>query len=74
VPDKYGFNHLPDRGRISHRCIEEGCGWPEQDVFVSESDRKRHHQAHIRPRQKEIEKTRLQNLAKARKARQKGAA
>jgi hypothetical protein len=73
MPDKYGFDHLPDKGRIEHRCIEEGCGWPGIGVFVSEADRQRHHRSHTRPlekqRQKEIERQRLKNLAKAREVR-----
>jgi hypothetical protein len=72
VPDKHGFNHLPDRGRISHMCIE--CDWPGHGRFVSEADRIKHARTHERERQKEIEKKRAAALAKARKARREATA
>jgi hypothetical protein len=67
VPDKLGFDHLPHQGGMSHRCIEEGCGWPGFGVFVSEADRARHHRQHERKRQAEIERKREDNLRKARR-------
>lgn len=36
MPDKYGFDHLPDRGLVTVKCVEMGCEigglmweWPE---------------------------------------------
>jgi hypothetical protein len=67
MPDSYGFDHLPNRGNLYHRCIE--CEWPGYGVSVSEADRRRHHLTHTRAMQREQDKERLQNLAKARKMR-----
>ena len=69
MPDRYGFDHLGPH----HRCIEEGCEYPGHGVTLTEKQRRKHHEEHTRPeerrRQREIENTRLRNLAKARKAR-----
>lgn len=74
MPDRFGFDHLPNWGTVTHRCIVEGCEFPGPGIVLTEAERERHHRAHTRPaerkRQKEIENTRLRNLAKARKARQ----
>jgi hypothetical protein len=67
MPDKYGFNHLPDRGVISHACIE--CDWPLPEVrTVSEKERASHQRQHTRAHQREVEAARKQNLAAAQKA------
>lgn len=66
MPDRYHFDHLVDRGQISHRCIEPDCGWPGYGVTVSEKQRARHRAQHERDRQKEIERARRAGLAAAR--------
>jgi hypothetical protein len=65
MPDKYGFDVLPDWGRVTHRCIE--CGWPGPNIIVREKDRERHHRTHVRTTQKEIETKRLDALRSARR-------
>lgn len=65
MPDSYGFNHEPHRGQIFHRCIEcEEFPWGTR---LSEAQRRRHHEKHLRDRQREIERTRQANLAAARR-------
>jgi len=66
MPDKHSFDHLVERGRITHRCIEEGCGWPEETRAVSEEERQRHARQHARARTRAAEKARDAALAKAR--------
>lgn len=44
MPDRFGFEHLPDWGVTSHRCID--CGWPAGKQFVSEEDRAGHYKHH----------------------------
>ena len=65
MPDGYGFDHLPFRGQVIHRCIE--CEWPGWGVNVSEADRQRHSRAHAKQTAKQKEAERLANLAKARR-------
>jgi hypothetical protein len=60
MPDKFRFNHLPNSGVISHRCID--CDWPPEDRFVSEKDRAKHQQQHEREHARETEAARKQNL------------
>lgn len=67
MPDRFGFNHLPDRGQVSHICIE--CDWPGHGICVTEEDREKHARSHARQIAKEQKAERLANLAKARKAR-----
>ena len=64
MPDSTGFDHLTDWGRVHHRCID--CGWPPEDRFVGDHEREVHHARHERERQKDIERRRRENLAKAR--------
>ena len=65
MPDGYGFDHLPHRGKLMHSCIE--CGWPGWGVIVSEADRERHHLGHVREAKRAAEKRQRENLALARK-------
>jgi hypothetical protein len=65
MPDKFGFDVLPDRGNVFHRCIE--CGWPGYGINVAEKDRERHHRTHARATQREIEAKRLDALRSARR-------
>ena len=65
IPDSYGFNHEPHHGRMFHRCIE--CDEYPFGVFVSETERKRHHAKHERDRQRQLERTRKANLRLARR-------
>jgi hypothetical protein len=67
MPDKHGFDHLVDWGRVTHRCIEEGCEYPEGMVSVSERDRARHHAQHQRTRRSDAERRQREALAKARR-------
>ena len=67
MPDQYGFNHLPNWGLVTHRCIE--CDWPGHGITVSEDQRAKHRRAHVREIRKEQERVRKHNLAKARRAR-----
>jgi hypothetical protein len=67
MPDRHGFEHLPDRGEIEVRCIEEGCGeggplyqWPERE-------RRRHARVHKRRRDQELRRERIENLREARR-------
>jgi hypothetical protein len=67
MPDKWGFEHLPDRGAIEVRCTEEGCGdggplyqWPEHA-------RLRHAAAHKTNRELELARQRAANLREARR-------
>lgn len=66
MPDKFGFNHLPEYGVISHRCI--WCDWPPEERSVSEKERAKHQQQHERERTRETEAARRQNLAAAQAA------
>jgi len=65
MPDKYGFDHLPNWGTITHRCIEEGCDF--EGSPLQESTRARHARQHERARKARAERTRNQNLAEGRK-------
>lgn len=67
MPDKYGFDLLPWRGLISHRCIEEGCDFPGEDKFLPEKERRRHFEEHDKKRKRETERRQNANLALARK-------
>jgi hypothetical protein len=66
MPDSYGFNCLPWHGYVVHRCVE--CEWPGWGKAVSEADRRRHHDTHMRDRRRAAEQASKANLAKARKA------
>jgi hypothetical protein len=66
MPDQYGFDHLVNRGDVTHRCVVEGCDWPGFSVRVSETDRARHARTHERERTRATEKARKDALAKAR--------
>ncbi len=66
MPDKWNFNHLPNHGSVTHRCIV--CDWPGHGRVVSENDRRKHHDQHERAERKELERVRKANLAKARRA------
>jgi len=61
----YGFDHEVHRGQTYHRCTE--CGKYPWGVRVSEKERRRHHEGHMRDRQKQADHDRRQNLALARR-------
>lgn len=67
MPDKYGFDHLLHHGVIAHRCIEEGCKFPEGERVMSESKRAAHQRQHERDRAAQAERSRKRNLALARR-------
>lgn len=46
MPDRYNFDHLPDRGTIKVRCIENGCDSGGQLWEWSESRRETHFLTH----------------------------
>ena len=73
MPDKYGFDHLAERGTVYHRCVVEGCEWPGYGVIVSEADRARHHRGHARERTRAVEQARAAALAKARQVKRQHA-
>lgn len=66
MPDRHGFDHLVDHGRVSHRCIEDGCGWPGFDVAVSEREREKHAAQHLRQRKRDRERAQRASAAHAR--------
>lgn len=66
MPDSFGFTHEPHHGRIFHRCIE--CDEYPWGVWISETERGRHHRKHERQRLRELGRTRKANLRLARKA------
>jgi len=49
MPDKFGFDHLPDRGAIIVRCIEKDCGVGGPKYAWTEEMRREHYQTHYRP-------------------------
>jgi hypothetical protein len=67
MPDKYGFDHLPERGIVRHRCIEEGCEFPGYGVTLTEHQRIRHHQQHVKNGIKEQKLRQRQAAANARR-------
>ena len=67
MPDKFNFNHLPNWGVVSHRCIVEGCDFPGPGRMLSEADRARHARQHARDRKRELEAVRLANLREGRR-------
>ena len=47
MPDKYNFNHLPNRGRaITVACIEDGCNTSGPIYYFTEELRLQHYLAH----------------------------
>jgi len=65
MPDTYGFNHEVHRGEVFHRCTE--CDEYPWGTRLSEAQRRRHHERHVRDRQRQIERTRDAHLAEARR-------
>jgi len=65
MPDRFGFDHLPRWGAVTHRCIEEGCSY--EGSPLRERDRERHHEQHIRERKRELERKQRANLAEGRR-------
>lgn len=47
MPDKYNFDHLPDRGAIELRCIEKDCGFSGTSYSISEEMRHAHFLTHF---------------------------
>ena len=68
MPDRYGFDHLPWWGVVTHRCIEEGCAY--EGTPLPEHARARHARKHANQVKHAQDKERLRNLAKARKAKE----
>jgi hypothetical protein len=68
MPTADGFDHLPYLGQVYHRCIEEGCTFPEGPTTLTEKERKLHAAAHEREREKERNRKRKAALAIARQA------
>jgi len=66
VPDKYGFEHLAQRGDIFHRCVE--CDEFPFGTRLTEKERERHHRQHARALEREREKKRMAALRLARQA------
>jgi hypothetical protein len=52
VPDRHGFDHLPDWGDVELRCVDCGEGGPAWEW--PEARRRRHHAAHERERRAEL--------------------
>jgi len=46
MPDKYGFDHLPNRGVVAFKCVEVGCNVGGLSWEWPESRRKIHFLAH----------------------------
>lgn len=68
MPDANNFEHLPRWGQHSHRCIEEGCTFPETSRAVAEKERQAHAAVHEKEREKERNRQRKAALVAARKA------
>lgn len=67
MPDRFRFDALPHWGVTYHRCIEEGCDFPGELKTLSEKERERHHNEHVKQQQREAKKAQDANLALARK-------
>ena len=66
MPDQYGFDHLPNWGIVSVRCID--CGAGGSPVTWTEKMREKHQRAHLREQEARRERERKANLADARRA------
>lgn len=65
MPDKWGFDHLPYQGAIHHRCID--CPFPGEEKFLTDKEREKHFNEHVKERQKDAERRQKENLALARR-------
>ena len=66
MPDSLGFEHLPHRGTIYHRCVE--CDEFPFGTRLTEKERERHHRKHENVRKHALEQQRKANLRLAQKA------
>jgi len=65
MPDKHGFDHLPQWGTVIYRCIEDDCDYV--GTFLTDKQRSLHHQQHERARKREREQAQRRNLAEGRR-------
>jgi len=66
MPDRWNFDHLPNWGIVTHRCIEEGCAF--EGTPLTDDERRRHFETHDRVRRKAAKRAKNQALHRARQA------